>query len=356
MVNSLHLFFANMPLGVTPYSHGIHHLHMLAFYICLGITAVVSIFISYFLIKYRKRQNLGQQVSPVIALEITWVVVPLILLVIMAIPATKLLAQIDSQKPADLTIKVTGYQWRWQYQYLDQGIQFFSNLSTPLEQTLGTAPKDRWYLLEVDKPLVIPVHKKIRFLMTSNDVIHSWWVPALGIKRDAIPGFIYEAWAQVEQPGIYRGQCAELCGIHHAFMPIVVEAKTEQDYEKWLAENKVSTKMPAFTDGKSIFQNSCSPCHRLNGTGRPPYIPALQGSPLTVGAVSNHIDVVLNGRVKKGMPAFADQLTDQQIAAVITYERNSWGNNDKLKYGEQAGGVVQTEDVSRVHNNEPVHG
>lgn len=349
MVEPVHMFFANMPGGVTPSGRGIHHLHMLAFYICLGIFLVVSISIIYLTIKYKKkRDRSGEKVEDNLLLEVTWVTVPFILLAIMGVPATILLAQIDSQKPADLTIKITGYQWRWQYEYLDEGIQFFSNLSTPLEQFQGNAPKDRWYLREVDKPLVIPIHKRIRFLVTSNDVIHSWWVPDLGIKRDAIPGFIYEGWAFVEKPGIYRGQCAELCGVHHAFMPIVIEAKSEVDYQKWISENKGVGKIPVITDGKSIYETACSPCHQVNGTGSPPYIPALQGGPLTVGTISNHIDIVLNGRLKKGMPAFANQLTDDQIAAVITYERNSWGNNDKLKYGDQAGGIVQATDVSRL--------
>jgi cytochrome c oxidase subunit 2 len=270
------------------------------------------------------------------------------------------LIQMDDTAKPDMNIKVTGYQWKWQYEYLDSGIKFFSNLATTPEQRAGEAPKNKWYLLEVDRPLVVPVHKKIRFLVTANDVIHSWWVPALGIKRDAIPGFIYEAWATIDQPGTYRGQCAELCGINHGFMPIVVEAKTQEDFDKWVAANAPSnlpaapaapmTQEALMTEGQALYNTTCSVCHKPDGGGMPPAFPALRGGKIAVGKVAGHIDIVLHGKPGTAMQAFGPQLTDEQIAAIITYERNSWGNNDKSKYGNQAGGLVQPADIAKARN------
>ena len=231
----------NMTPGVTPISQDIYRLHMTIFWICVAIGIVVFSVMFYSLYKYRKSRG----VKPATfhgntRIEIFWAVIPFLILVIMSIPATMVLMRMEDSSKADINIKVTGYQWKWQYEYLDEGISFFSNLSTPLDQLNNKVPKGKWYLLEVDNPLVVPIHRKIRFLVTANDVIHSWWVPALGIKRDAIPGFIHEAWARIEKPGIYRGQCTELCGLNHAFMPIVVDARTEADYEKWLADKKAS--------------------------------------------------------------------------------------------------------------------
>ncbi len=344
----------NLPIGVTPLSQHIYHLHMLSYYICLGITTIVFVSLIYLLIKYRKREGQNSHtVHSNLWIELTWILIPAVLLAIMAIPATRLLMRINTEEQPELNIKITGYQWKWQYEYLDEGIQFFSSLATPIAQLQGKAPKGQWYLLEVDHPLVVPIHKKIRFLVTSNDVIHSWWVPALGIKRDAIPGFIYESWAKIDRPGIYRGQCAELCGIHHGFMPIVVEAKTEADFAKWIAENKgapASLNNPP-VDGEALYIANCSACHKLDGKGMPSYIPALQGGKIATGPVGTHIDIVLNGRLKTAMPGFAHQLNDRQIAAIINYERNSWGNNDKLKYGDQAGGSVQPEDISKAREH-----
>ena len=278
----------------------------------------------------------------------------------MAIPATQVLIQMDDASKPDINIKVTGYQWKWQYEYLDSGIKFFSNLSTPQDQIDGKAAKNQWYLLEVDHPLVVPIHKKIRFLVTSNDVIHSWWVPALGIKRDAIPGFIYEAWASIDVPGIYRGQCAELCGVHHGFMPIVVEAKTQADYNQWVADNAPSNKPAApaapmtqqalMTEGQALYNTTCSVCHKPDGSGMPPAFPALRGSKIANGPVGGHIDIVVHGKQGTAMQAFGPQLNDEQIAAIITYERNSWGNGDKGKYGNQAGGIVQPADIAKTRN------
>jgi cytochrome c oxidase subunit 2 len=229
----------NMTPGVTPVSHKIYDLHMLMFWIVTVIAIFTFGFLFFSVFKYRKSKGaVSSKVDGNHKLEIAWTIVPFLILVLMAIPATKVLIELNDTRDAEMTIKITGYQWYWQYEYLDNGIAFFSRLSTPQAQINNQELKGQWYLLEVDKPLVIPTHKKVRFLVTSNDVIHSWWVPALGVKRDAVPGFINELWAEVEKPGTYRGQCAELCGAQHGFMPIVVEAKDQKDFDAWLAQNK----------------------------------------------------------------------------------------------------------------------
>ncbi len=343
----------NLTPGVTPISRDIYDLHMTIFWICVAIGICVFSVLIYAMIKHRK--SIGHKPADFhssIKIEIIWAVVPFIILVAMAIPATIVMIRMDDNTKADLNVKIVGYQWKWKYEYLDQGISYFSNLSTPKAQLEGKAPKGKWYLLEVDKPLVLPIHKKVRFLVTSNDVIHSWWVPALGVKRDAIPGFIHEAWARIDKPGTYRGQCAELCGINHGFMPIVVVAKTQADFKKWVAKQKAAaakkakptkkmTKIALMTEGKTIYTKMCSVCHKPDGVGMPPAFPALKGGAITTGRVSGHIDIVLNGKSGTAMQAFKDQLSDEQIAAVVTYERNAWGNANKGKYGKQAGGVVQ---------------
>ena len=219
----------NMHQGVTPISKDIYDLHMLAMLICAIIGVIVFGIMIYSIIRHRKSK--GYQAASFHdndRLEIIWTIIPFLILIGLAIPATQVLIRQDNSANSDVTIKIVGYQWKWEYEYLDQNISFFSSLSTPYSQIQNKQPKGPWYLLEVDHPLVVPIHKKIRFLVTSNDVIHSWWVPALGVKRDAIPGFIHEAWAQIDKPGTYRGQCAELCGINHGFMPIVVEAVSEE--------------------------------------------------------------------------------------------------------------------------------
>jgi cytochrome c oxidase subunit 2 len=351
----------NMPSGVTPISHEIYTLHMLIFYVCVVIGIIVFSVLIYSLIEHRKSKGAKPaDFHSSISIEILWAVIPFIILIIMAIPATNVLIKMDNTAHSQINIKVTGYQWKWQYEYLDYGIKYFSNLSTSSDQRDGKSPKGKWYLLEVDHPLVVPIHKKIRFLVTSNDVIHSWWVPAFGIKRDAIPGFIYEAWATIDTPGIYRGQCAELCGINHGFMPIVVEAKTEADFQKWAAENAPSqqpsapaqpmTKEALLSEGQQQYASSCSVCHKPDGNGMPPAFPALRGSKKAVGPVSGHIDIVLHGKPGTAMQAFGPQLNDEQIAAIITYERNSWGNDDQNKYGKNAGGLVQPADIAKARN------
>ena len=238
-----------------------------------------------------------------------------------------------------MDVLITGYQWRWKYDYVEEDLSYFSSLSTPREQIEGLAPKGPHYLLEVDEPLVVPINKKIRFLITANDVIHAWWVPALGVKKDAIPGFIKESWAVITEPGTYRGQCAELCGRDHGFMPIVVEAKTEEDYRAWLQEkqaaaaavreltSKTFTFDELYARGEEVYNRSCAACHQANGEGIPGTFPSLKGVGVAVGPIDHHIDVVVNGVKGTAMQAFGEQLSEVDIAAVVTYERNAWGNN-----------------------------
>jgi cytochrome c oxidase subunit 2 len=341
----------NMPVGATPVSHDVFALHMAAFWICVGIAIIVFGVMLYALIYHRK--SAGHQAAHFhehLTLEIVWAIIPFLILIAMAIPATKILMNMNDESKSEVTIKITGYQWKWKYEYLDQGISYFSNLSTPQDQLNNQAAKGQWYLLEVDKPLVIPIHKKIRFLMTANDVIHSWWVPALGIKRDALPGFINEAWALVETPGTYRGQCAELCGTNHGFMPIVVQAVSEDDFNKWVAQQtgqkaqaaaqatQKMTKDQLMALGEKAYNTTCAVCHKPDGVGMPPVFPALKGSKIATGPIKDHINIVLNGKPGTAMQAFGSQLSDTDIAAIVTYERNAWGNN--------TGDVVQPSDIT----------
>jgi cytochrome c oxidase subunit 2 len=329
----------NMTEGVTPVSREVYSLHMLIFWICVAIGLLV--FGAMFYSIYYHRKSLGAkpaQFHESTRVEIIWTVIPMLILIGMAIPATKALITMEDTTTPDLTVKVTGYQWKWQYDYLDEGISFFSTLSTPRAQIANVADKNEHYLLEVDNPLVLPVGKKVRILTTAADVIHSWWVPALGWKRDAIPGFINESWTRIEEPGVYRGQCAELCGKDHGFMPIVVVAKTEEEYQQWLTDMKSEQtaaaesplgelgKAELIAQGEEVYQTHCASCHQANGQGMPPVFPALVGSPVVTGPVEEHIDVILHGRSGTAMQAFADQLSDTEIAAVVTYKRNSWGN------------------------------
>jgi cytochrome c oxidase subunit 2 len=350
-----------MPVGVTPISREIYYLHMTIFWIVVVIGVIVFSVLIYALINHRKSQGaVPAKFHSSLSVELTWTLIHFAILVLMAIPATRVLMLMEDDSNADLNIKVTGYQWKWKYDYLDENISFFSNLSTTQEQIEGKAPKGKYYLIEVDKPVVVPTHKKIRFLVTANDVVHSWWVPDLGVKRDAIPGFIHESWARIEKPGIYRGQCAELCGVGHGFMPIVVVAKDEADYKKWVAEQKglalnqtnaaeqtkTLTKAELLEAGKKVYATTCTVCHQAGGTGMPPAFPPLKGGKVATGPVAENILQVLNGVKGTAMQAFRDQLSDKDIAAVVTFVRNSWGNDDQAKYGKSAGGIVQPSEVA----------
>lgn len=352
----------NMYKGVTPISHDMYNLHMIAIYVCAGIGVIVFGAMIYALIYHRKSR--GHEASVFhehLALEIVWSVIPFIILVALAIPATRVLIDMNDESQSDITIKVVGYQWKWQYQYLEKGVSYFSVLSTPYSQINNKEPKNLWYLLEVDKPLVVPINKKIRFLVTSNDVIHSWWVPELGIKRDAIPGFMHEAWAKIEKPGTYRGQCAELCGINHGFMPIVVEAVPEDDFNRWIASqpkiNRETTSFAILTPrdmsrkelmklGKEKYETHCLACHQADGRGIPPMFPALKGSSVAVGhPIKRHIETILNGVPGTAMQPYAEQLTDEEIAAIATYERNAWDNNTNDEIQPQEVAKIRSENI-----------
>ena len=338
----------NLTQGVTEVSRQVYDLHMLALYICSGIGLVV--FAAMFWSMAFHRHSKG--VKPATfhestKVEMLWTAIPILILISMAVPATSTLIDMENNDDADITVQITGSQWKWHYKYFDQDIAFYSLLSTPREQyenqNGSSATKGEHYLLEVDKPLVLPVNKKVRFLITSDDVIHSWWIPAFAVKQDANPGFINEAWTKVEHPGIYRGQCAELCGKDHGFMPIVVDVRSEADYALWLKEQKQLIAQAAEAEkaslsasvsmdelmqlGESIYMANCAACHQVNGAGLPPAFPALKGSPIATGDVNEHINIVFNGRAGTGMQGYGKQLSLKEIAAVVTYERNAWGNN-----------------------------
>lgn len=310
----------------------------------LIIVIFVGVFGFMFWACYAHRKSRGHQAEQFhenTTVEILWTVIPAIILVIIAWPVTKtVIAQKDTSAP-DLTIKATGYQWKWGYDYLNgegEGISFMSTLATPREQIEGGAPKGDDYLLEVDNEVVVPVGKKVRVLVTAADVIHAWWVPAFGAKQDAIPGFLRDIWFRVNKPGVYRGQCTELCGKEHAFMPIVVRAVPPEEYSKWVGERKQAMAKLAddpskvwqpeelATRGEKVYAANCVACHQATGRGAPPAFPPLAGSKVVNGPEQAQIDVVLNGRPGTAMAAFAKQLSDTDIAAVITYTRQAWGN------------------------------
>jgi cytochrome c oxidase subunit 2 len=329
----------NMLPGVTEVSRSVFDLHMIIFWICVVIGVVVFSVMFWSMLIHRR--STGQQPAHFhesTTVEILWTIVPFVILVAMAVPATKTLIDIYDPSESELDIQVTGYQWKWHYKYLGQDVEFFSNLATPSDQIYNRAKKDEHYLLEVDEPLVVPVGTKVRFLITAADVIHSWWVPALAVKKDAIPGFVNESWTRIEEPGIYRGQCTELCGKDHGFMPVVVEAKSKEDFAAWLAERKEEaakikeltskewTREELMARGEKAYQTNCASCHQPTGEGLPPMFPALKGSKIATGAVADHIHIVVEGKPGTAMAAFGKQLSEVDIAAIITYERNAWGN------------------------------
>lgn len=330
----------NLHQGVTPISHDAYALHMFVFKICVSIAVVVFGAMFFSILKHRKSKGaVPAQFHESTTVEIIWTVVPFLILIAMAIPATKALVVAEKPGQPDLEIKVTGYQWKWGYEYLGEDVSFISTLSTPRAQINNKQPKGPNYLLEVDQPLVVPVHKRVRMLITASDVIHSWWVPDLGMKKDAIPGYVNEMWFNIEKEGTYRGQCAELCGKDHGFMPIVVIAKNEADYRKWLADQKVQKVAAAAgadrewsmdelkARGKKVFASNCAACHQASGVGVPGVFPAMKGSAVATGPKAAHMSTVMQGRPGTAMSAFAGQLNDIDLAAVITYERNAWGNN-----------------------------
>ena len=344
----------NFQKPVTPVAHRILELHNMILLICVIIFVIVFGIMFYSIFAHRKsRGHKAAQFHDNSTMEVIWTVIPFLILVGMAIPSTATLIDMSDTSKSDLTIKITGYQWKWNYDYLDQDISFFSTLATPREQIENKAAKGEHYLLEVDNPIVIPVGKKVRFLVTANDVIHAWWVPQLGVKKDAIPGFINEVWARADEPGTFRGQCAELCGKDHGFMPIVVNAVSPEDFTKWVAmqkdkataESASGTKTWSRDDlmekGKKAYAATCAACHGAEGKGIPGVFPAIEGSKLATGPVEDHIKTVLNGRAtgkfSAPMPPFAAQLSDADVAAIVTFERNALGN--------KTGDVVQPSQV-----------
>lgn len=339
----------NLQPPVTSVARSIYDLHTLLLYITVAIVVIVFSVMFYAIIRHRKSAGRSaKQFHENTTVEIIWTAIPLLILVGMAWPATQAILAQKSTRGEDMTVKVTGYQWKWQYDYLDDGVAFMSHLTTPRDGTLKTAGGP--YLLEVDEPLVVPTGKKVRLLLTANDVIHSWWVPALGVKQDAIPGYVRDTWFKVDKPGVYRGQCAELCGKDHGFMPIVVDARSPEDYQRWLAAKKVAAAAKAedpnkvwtlpdlMARGEKVYQQNCVACHQANGSGVPGTFPALAGSKMATTDKAGHIDIVLNGSKKNAaMAAWGKQLSDTEIAAVISYERNAWGNN--------TGDAVQPKDI-----------
>lgn len=377
----------NLPTGATELAKEVHGLHMAIFWVCVVIGIVV--FGAMFYSIYAHRRSKGYKPADFhesTTVEIIWTTIPFIILIGMAIPAAGTLIKMEDTRNSEMTVKITGYQWKWEYEYLGEDVRFYSTLSAESNKArqLGsgidpnTVPN---YLVDVDKPLVLPVGKKVRLLITSNDVIHAWWVSELAVKKDAIPGYINETWVKIDRPGTYRGVCAELCGRDHGFMPIVVEALGEADYQAWLSQQKggeaaaptaaapavielaaapaatVTDAAPAAIEiaaaapaaapvakepskdelmkkGEQVYAANCAACHQAGGKGIPPNFPSLVGSPVVNGAVGAHIAQTLNG--KGLMPPFK-HLSDLDVAAVVTYQRNSWGNK---------GGVVQPSAVA----------
>ena len=328
---------------------------MRIFYICCVIGALVFAVMIYSMFAHRKSKGVKPATfHESTTVEVVWTVAPLIILIVMAIPAAKVLIKMEDFSDSEMSIKVTGYQWRWHYDYMDEeGLAFYSQLAPEHNKArqmgsdmdlASSFPGSDFngdedvYLREVDNPLVVPVGKKIRFLHTAGDVIHSWWVEDLAVKKDSIPGFINENWARIEEPGIYRGKCAELCGRDHGFMPIVVEAKSQEDYDAWVVEKKLElaaldkesdrqwAHQELMTAGAQVYQNNCMSCHQAEGQGIPGMFPAIAGSDVVTGDIDTHVKTVMNGIDGTMMSKFSHILSDADIAAVITYQRNAFGN------------------------------
>ena len=331
-------FALNMTRGVTDISNEVFELHMLIFWICVAIGVVVFSVMFYSMYAHTKKKN------PVAAtfhentkVEIAWTIIPFLILIAMAIPASKTLVNIYDDEAGDINIQVTGYQWKWQYRYLEDDISFFANPATDLDEIYNLVPKGENYLQEVDEMVLIPVGKKIRFLITANDVIHSWWMPAFAIKQDAIPGFVNTAWTIVDKPGIYRGKCTELCGKNHGFMPIVVKVVEQAEYDEWVGEKKEAAfKMAELTTkdwsveelvarGEDVYALNCVACHQTAGQGIPGIFPALAGSDIALNNKARHIEILMEGVQGAAMNSF-DYLSEVELAAVITYTRQAWGN------------------------------
>lgn len=345
----------NFPEPVTPIARDTLHIHNEFMSIITAIFVVVFALMIYSMLKHRKSKGYvpAKFTGPTGNIQWFWTLVPFGILlfidfVIMGIPAFHAVIDMeDTKTKADMVLKVTGMQWKWQYEYPDSGIRFVSTLTTPRDQIENKDTKGENYLLEVDNPVVLPVGKKVRILLTATDVIHTWWVPQFGVKRDAVPGFLRETWVKIEKPGIYRGQCAELCGKDHGFMPVVVQAVPEAEYLAWVEKKKAEmaaagagadkawSKDELMAKGKTVYGSVCTACHQSEGQGLPPTFPALASSKIVNGPLlspegklipDSHVDRVLNGKANTAMQAFKNTLSDVELAAVITFERNSFGN------------------------------
>jgi cytochrome c oxidase subunit 2 len=350
----------NMTRGVTPQSIENYRLHMIILWICVVIGVIVfsAMFVSIVL----HRKSRGHQPASFThstKAEIAWTIIPVLILVVMAVPATRALIKMEVAPETEMTIKITGFQWRWHYEYMEDDIRFISSLhpnsNAARQLQSGTDPASvENYLLEVDKPLVLPADTKIKFLITADDVIHSWWVPALGWKRDAIPGFINEAWTEIQEPGVYRGQCAELCGKDHGFMPIVLNVLPRDEYRDWARQQRMNmthleaeierlwTRQELMELGADVYATQCATCHQSDGQGLAPGFPALAGSQVANGPLQDNIDLILHGREGTAMAPWGTMLSATDIAAALTYTRNAFGND--------TGDVVQPQTIARIKN------
>ena len=352
----------NMTQGVTPISKEIYDMHMLTLWVVTIIGVFVFGVMFWSIFHHRKSKGAkAAKFSHRTTVEIIWTIVPTIIIISLAVPATGLLIRMDDTSEAKITIKATGIQWKWKYDYLDEDITLYSSLDAKSQEVAqrdsGQNPMEHEnYLLDVDEPLVVPVNTKLRILTTAEDVIHAWWVPELGWKRDAIPGFINDNWAIIEEPGTYRGNCTEICGKGHGYMPIVVKAVSMEEYEAWVddrkalklaaleSQNKTLTMDESMTEGEKVYKKQCLMCHQANGEGVPGAFPALAGSEIALKKENTleHLYRIIYG--KNLMPKFGDQLTDLEIAAVTTYERNAWGNN--------TGDLIQPKEVAEARKNQ----
>lgn len=334
----------DMREGVTDMSARIQQIHHMGLWVCIVVGVIVFGAMFYTMFAHRRsRHPVPATFSHSTLVEIVWTTIPVLILVGMAIPAAIALREIENNEDSDITVVITASQWKWHYRYLETDISYYSNIATPDEQIYNLEPKDEHYLLDADNPLVLPTNKKIRFLVTSDDVIHSWWVPDFAVKQDAIPGFINEAWTIVPTPGTYRGQCTELCGQGHGFMPIVVEVRPEAEFDQWIEDQRIAAELAGgaavaaraktwtmdelMPIGQETFLKHCATCHERDGMGQGTKYPALSGSAIATGEMADHLERVMNGVADTEMQAWAPQLSDLEIAAVITYERNSWANS-----------------------------
>lgn len=346
----------NLQPGVTEISQMQYDLHMLVLWLVTIVGIGVFGIMIYSIVNHRKSKGAkASQFHESTTVEVIWTIIPFAILVAIAVPATSGLLNYEDTSKFDMSIKITGIQWKWEYDYIDEdGVKFISQLDSDSNDArqLGSGKDVRSvenYLLNVDNPIVVPANKRVRLLITAADVIHAWWVPALGVKRDAIPGYINESWFKADKEGTYRGQCAELCGKDHGFMPIVVKVVSEADYKDWINTQKSAASASAADDtktfskddlmvrGKDVYDKTCAACHGATGAGIPGVFPAMTGSKIAIGDKAAHIDIVVNGKAGTAMQAFGAQLSKADLAAVITYERNAFGNN--------AGDVIQPSDI-----------